>query len=219
MCDDEVIEIVPEIISTDDAKENPAVSVDGATDAKVEQVDVPQENATITEETGTPSAMLPPAWDELSAKLHSLESLFAKRLSYDAGKEKILDKLHSELQDYKSDIYAKLTRPIFYDVAVVLDDIRKIRAGLDSEKQADSDSLLESIADSLVFLLDKYEVLPYTSEPGTKYDATRQRMVRTEATSDPAQVGLITESVSAGYLQNNQVIYPEKIIAYKLEVM
>ena len=159
------------------------------------------------------------ALEDISSNLKLLETLFTKRLAYDEGKEKILDKLHAELQDYKSDLYAKLTRPIFYDIAVVLDDIRKVRSGLDPEKQVDSDSLIESIAESLICLLDKYEVLPFNSEAGTKYDATKQRMVKTQCTTDLAQVGLVAESVSAGYLQKEQIIYPEKIIAYKLEVM
>jgi molecular chaperone GrpE len=213
MCNDELLESLPS------GEENPADET-----TQVELASEPQDVSVQTEDVAEPKENdLPPPpntdWSELSEKLQSLETLFSRRLSYDAGKEKILDKLHAELQDYKSDIYAKLTRPIFYDIAVVLDDIRKIRSGLDTEKQSDSDALVASIAESLVFLLDKYEVLPYASEPGTKYDATKQRMVRTKGTSDPTQVGLIAESISDGYLQNDQVIYPEKIVAYKLEVM
>lgn len=159
----------------------------------------------------------PSVIDDIFAKLESLELLFTKRLSYDAGKEKILEKLHAELQDYKSDLYAKLTRPIFYDIAVVLDDMRKMKINRDLEKQSEVDTFMESIAESLLYLLDKYEVLPFSSETGSKYDATKQRMIRIKGTDDNSLVGLIAESVSAGFLRKDQLIFPEKVVVYKLE--
>lgn len=155
--------------------------------------------------------------DGIFSKLESLESLFSRRLSYDADKERILDKLHAELQDYKSDLYFKLMRPIFHDITVVLDDIRKIRLSTDKENKSDTDPLLESIAESLVFLLDKYEVLPFTSSTNSKFDAVRQRMVRTELTDDASLAGLIAESISAGFMQKEHLVSPEKVTVYKKE--
>ena len=150
-------------------------------------------------------------------KVEQLESLFSSRLSYDEGKERILDKLHAELQDYKLDLHAKLTRPIFYDIAVVLDDIRKTKIHRISINASEGVTLLESIEDSIIGVLDKYEILPFTSDLNTKYDASRQRMVKTTATTDSSCIGLISESISPGFECNDQVIYPEKVNVYKLE--
>jgi len=219
MCNDEKINTLP-IAPDEETKVDVTGQIESECIAEEIKDEIPSQAKTDTTEKvemqpGSPGITL----EDISSKLKSLETLFTRRLAYDEGKEKILDKLHAELQSYKSDLYTKLTRPIFHDIAVVLDDIRKVRSGLDPEKQLESDSLMESIAESLICLLDKYEVLPFNSEAGTKYDANKQRMVKTQSTTDPAQVGLIAESVSAGYLQKEQIIYPEKIIAYKLEVM
>jgi molecular chaperone GrpE len=154
-------------------------------------------------------------FDEITAKLKSLETLFNKRLTYDEGKEKILDKLHSELQNYKSDLYFKLTKPIFLDIVVVLDDIRKIRENLDLEKQNECDSTLDSISESLIYLLDKYEVLPFSSEEDSKFDAVKQRMIRTKDTDEDAQIATIAQSVFTGFMYKDQLVSPEKVVVYK----
>lgn len=155
------------------------------------------------------------AMDDISNKLESLESLFKKRLSYDEGKEKILDKLHAELQDYKSDVYFKLTRPIFHDIAVVLDDIRKMKICGDLGSKSETESFMETVTESLLCLLDKYEVLPFSSEVNSKFDAVKQRIVGTKSTDNDLLVGLIAESVFAGLMQKDQLVFPEKVVIYK----
>jgi len=159
----------------------------------------------------------PALLEGITAKLGALEQQFSRRFAYDVGKEKILDKLHAELQGYKSDLYAKLTKPIFHDIAVVLDDLRKMSIGLNEQAQEPA-ALLVSIADSLICTLDKYEVTPFSSAPGSKYQATTQRMVRVQPTQDAALVGHIAQSVSPGYVRGGQIIYPEKVTVYKMEV-
>ena len=152
---------------------------------------------------------------EVAARFDSLESLFKKRMAYDEGKEKIIDKLHSELQSHKSDLYLKLTRPIYNDIIIVLDDIRKMKESLDKETQNESDSLLDYVSESLICVLDKYEVLPFTSEVNSKFNAVLQRMVRTKETDDDSKVSMIAESIFDGFMYKDQLISPEKVVVYK----
>lgn len=163
------------------------------------------------------TALFQSALKDIFSKVEALESLFAKRLSYDTGKEKILDKLHAELQDYKSDLYFRLTRPIFHDITVVLDDMRKIKMAANMSVQSSSD--IDVVAESLLCLLDKYEVLPFSSLVGSRFDAVSQRMIRTLDTGDVALVGLVAESISPGFMQKEQLITPEKVIVYKMEAI
>jgi len=221
MCDNDPVETaVDEIIV-----EEETVAAISDTDASVPESAAEPASEPIqaleAEQTPAPIAPMMPVdptlLEGLSAKLGALEKQFSKRLAYDEGKEKIIDKLHSELQNYKSDLYTKLTKPIFYDIAVVLDDIRKTRIGLNEQSQ-ESAVLLESIADSLICLLDKYEVTQFSSETGSKYQATTQRMVRMQTTSDETLAGHIAESISPGYERGDLLIYPEKVTVYKMEV-
>ena len=218
-------------LESESASENEPVSecepdseCDPAAEPKSEPAAEPEKESTkepTVESEPSPASVItqvvidPAIIDEFAAKIKSLESLFSKRLAYDDVKERILDKLHGELQDHKSDLYFKLTKPVFLDVIVVLDDIRKIRESLDLEKQKECDSILDSVSESLVYMLDKYEVLPFSSEPGSKFEAVKQRMIRTKDTDDDAQVATLAQSVFTGFMYKDQLVSPEKVVVYK----
>ena len=64
----------------------------------------------------------------------SLQTLFDREVRAEATRERIVDRLHAELQEYKQDLLLKVQRPIFIDLIQLHDDIGKmIEAQTDDE--------------------------------------------------------------------------------------
>jgi molecular chaperone GrpE (heat shock protein) len=54
--------------------------------------------------------------DTLAERFGILESEFESKIKYDRHKEKIIDNLHKERQDYKNDLVKSLLRPMIMDI-------------------------------------------------------------------------------------------------------
>ena len=64
--------------------------------------------------------------DQLGRRLESLQTTFERELRGEATRERVVDRLHAELQDYKQDFLLKVQRPIFIDLIQLHDDIGKM---------------------------------------------------------------------------------------------
>src|SRR4029079_9656874 len=62
----------------------------------------------------------------IDQRLGGLQSLFDREIRAEATSERIVDRLHAELQDYKQDLLLKVQRPIFVDLIQLHDDIGKM---------------------------------------------------------------------------------------------
>ena len=74
--------------------------------------------------------------EELGERIDALRSTFEREVRTEAGRERILDRLHAELQEYKQDLLLKIQRPIFLDLIQLHDDVGKMaaaRAGAESQ--------------------------------------------------------------------------------------
>jgi molecular chaperone GrpE len=152
--------------------------------------------------------------DAIMDRLQSIEGAIQKRLAYDESKEKIIDKLHSELQRYKSDIYAKLTDPIFRDICAEIDGIRQIKLHHYEKMDEVARKHIDTIEEGLMLILDKYHILPFTTEPNTRFSSTRHRKVNHQPTDDDTLVGLVARSISSGFSLEERVIFAEKVTIY-----
>lgn len=155
---------------------------------------------------------------ELAAVRTTLDSLsgqFAKRLQYDDTKETIIDRQHSELLKLREGLKDDLIQPVLYDVANVLDSVRKLRADL-HEGDEKADHALDDIEYLLLDILEKNDVEEVVSDPGDSFNASRQRMVKFEETEDPAKRKTIVRSVAPGYMFGKTALFKEKVVVYKV---
>ena len=154
--------------------------------------------------------------EQLSSAVTSLDERFARRMSYDSTKEQIIDRQHSELVELREGLKRDLLRPVLYDVAEVLDDIRKSRQFYAQQEDGQTAlSALEGVEEQLVYLLEKNDVERMISEEGDPFVAGRQRMIKTAPTADSARVRTVAESVAPGYLYGREALFKEKVIVYK----
>ena len=89
---------------------------------------------------------------QLTRRLDSLQGILEREQRAEASRERVVDRLHAELQEYKQDLLLKVQRPIFIDLIQLHDDIGKMieaRAPDDAEPEraAALRGILESIPD------------------------------------------------------------------------
>lgn len=160
--------------------------------------------------------------ERLHDKLAVLEEEFAGKLKYDAHKDKIIDKLHQELQEYKEDIVKKHILSVVLDVVKVADDIRKWLAYFRSLDVSQRDPVklfryLEAIPSDLEDIFYWQGVKPFTSGDGT-FNPARQRALKKIPTDDPAKDKAIAKSLRPGYEWEDKVIRQEMVAVYVYEV-
>lgn len=154
----------------------------------------------------------------LQQRLDGLSAQFTREARAEATREKIVDRLHAELQDYKADMLLSTMRPVFLDLIQLHDDIGKVVASL-AETPLEPDrlaGLLSSFQQGIEDILYRQGVEPFVAEDDA-FDARRQRAVSTTATSDPDQARRIAARLRKGFAAGDRVIRPEIVSVYKLE--
>ncbi len=112
--------------------------------------------------------------DRLSRRLDSLQTTFDRELRAEATRERVIDRLHAELQEYKQDFLLKVQRPIFIDLIQLHDDIGKM---IESRPAADAGperneavrGIVESIQTAIEDILYRQGVEPFAVE-GDEFD-------------------------------------------------
>lgn len=159
----------------------------------------------------------------LSDKLDQMNLLFAKRIQYTAHEEKILDRMHAELQKYKDDMYAQLVRPILLDIIEIRDSIRRVSSSWASKPEFASKPEQERVIPLKTFsdymldirdILEKNNIAVYDSKEGDAFSASRQRAIKKVTTPAEELHGKIAESFNSGYEYMGKIISPEKVAVY-----
>ncbi|MEZ4551482.1 MAG: nucleotide exchange factor GrpE [Desulfobacterales bacterium] len=159
---------------------------------------------------------------DIKSQLTDLARSFESKLKYDEHKNKIIDDLHSSLQDYRDGLVKKYLHRIITDIIKVVDDMRKFVAHYQNNSQTDappdekSEKLLkyiENIASDLEDLFSWEGVVPFNCD-GDMFDPARQRILKKVETDDPEKDKTIAQRLRPGYEWDGKVIRPEMVSAY-----
>jgi molecular chaperone GrpE len=156
--------------------------------------------------------------EHLDRRLDALQMLFEREQRAEAARERVVDRLHAELQEYKQDLLLKVQRPIFIDLIQLHDDIGKMieaRAAEDAEayRAGALRGILESIQTAIEDVLYRQGVEPFARE-GNDFDPRRQRAVSTVPTDDPAISKTVAARLRKGFQTGDKVIRPEIVTVY-----
>ncbi len=155
----------------------------------------------------------------LSARLDGLQAVFEREIRAESSREKVVDRLHAELQEYKQDLMQSLLRPVYIDLIQLHDDIGKmIDASSDTAESPGSlGPLLGSIQQGIEDILYRNGVEPFTNET-EMFDPRRQRAVATVPTPDVNLAKTIAARLRKGFASGEKIIRPEvvKVFAHKL---
>jgi molecular chaperone GrpE len=158
--------------------------------------------------------------DDLGRRIDALRSTFERELRAESNRERVVDRLHAELQDYKQDLLLKVQRPIFIDLIQLHDDVGKMIA---TRIAGDSDALaagslrgtLESIQTAIEDILYRQGVEPFSLETG-EFDPRRQRALSTLPTDEPALNKTVAARIRKGFAAGEKLIRPELVSVFLL---
>jgi molecular chaperone GrpE len=155
---------------------------------------------------------------DLGRRLDGLRTTFERELRAEATRERVIDRLHAELQEYKQDLLLKVQRPIFIDLIQLHDDVGKMMDAKSPSDSADASAetlrgILESIQTAIEDILYRQGVEPFDVEGG-EFDPRRQRAVSTVTTDDPALNKTVALRLRKGFVAGDKLIRPEIVSVF-----
>jgi len=158
--------------------------------------------------------------DELNVKMDKLLNFFEHKIAFDSFKEQQIDKLHSELQEYKNNLIAKINRPFINGLIYLYDDLDKILNRIKNENNEEfsekSIKIIKDIFEDIRILLEENGIIPY-NELSENFNPSRQQVAKKILTKDKNLVGKVANSIRPGFELDNIVIRKEKVAVYVLE--
>ena len=146
----------------------------------------------------------------LGRRIDALAAAFDREVRAEATREKVVDRLHAELQDYKNDLLLKVMRPVFVDLIQLHDDIGKIVAAQPepSDDAARLLDLMRGFQQGIEDILYRQGVEPFAVDDDA-FDPRRQRAFSTVPTDDPERVKRVAARLRKGLRSGEKVILPE----------
>ena len=151
-------------------------------------------------------------------KLDTLQTAFDREIRAEATREKVVDRLHAELQEYKQGLILGILRPVFVDLIQLHDDIGKMAtpAGVTEEPHPEVERLLTLILgyqQAIEDILYRQGVETFTLD-GDTFDPRRQRALATVPTDDPTLNKRVAARVRKGFQAGDKVIRPEFVTVH-----
>jgi molecular chaperone GrpE len=158
--------------------------------------------------------------DQLSRRLDGLQTILERELRAEVARERVIDRLHAELQEYKQDLLLKVQRPLFMDLIQLHDDVGKLiearaAGGAEPDRASVDRGILESIQTAIEDILYRQGVEPFTAE-GDGFDPRRQRAVATVATAESCRNKTIAGRLRRGFQAGEKLIRPEIVSVFTL---
>ncbi len=144
-------------------------------------------------------------------------SAFDEKLLYDQMKEKQIDRLHEELQEYKRDLVSKTIRPIINGLIVMHDDMDKTIKKLSQVNEEISNNgmikILTGVKEDIEILLEENGVLSF-EEIDDKFNPKRQQVIKKIGSPSKEDTGKIVEHIRPGFESGDSLIRKERVAVY-----
>jgi molecular chaperone GrpE len=154
----------------------------------------------------------------LGKRLDGLQSAFDREIRAEATREKVVDRLHAELQEYKNDLLLNVLRPVFVDLIQLHDDIGKIVAAQaePGDEAAKLLGLMRGFQQGIEDILYRQGVEPFEADDAV-FDPRRQRAFSTVPTDDPALGKTVAARIRKGFRLGDKVVRPEIVSVFALK--
>lgn len=154
-------------------------------------------------------------------KLDQLRASFDREIRAEGTRERIVDRLHAELQEYKQDLVLKVLKPMFIDLIQLHDDMGKLvesqaNVGEDSAESTRRIDVLNGLRQGIEDVLYRQGVEPFSCEEPT-FDPRRQRSIAAIPTEDPSLAKTIAVRHRKGFQSGEKIIRPELVSVYTLK--
>lgn len=174
-----------------------------------------------TKESSQKESIVNPELTLIKNLISDLSTQFESKIKYDKHKEEIIDKLHSENQAFKNDLYKKLILPLVNEIIFMLDDYSTLfKKHSESDiTEVDVPKLLKQfggISEDLENLLYKNGIDVYSVE-GEQFDSSKQKVIKTIPTDDPLKDKTVCEKLKKGFVLDGKIIRMEHVSCFKFE--
>jgi len=177
----------------------------------------------VAAEAAEPAAENTSLNDELGAQLRGLhnhldclDAKFDLKVRDDTVQKAILDRLHGEVQEYKTDLVLQMLKPILLDLIAMYDNLGR---SIDVAHATDGDvspllvEHLDRLRTEVVDALSRQGVESYVT-PADVFDPRRQQAVKTLPAPSADQEGRIAERLRPGFTRGDRVLRPERVVVY-----
>jgi molecular chaperone GrpE len=153
--------------------------------------------------------------DRVSEAIAALGEGLNRKIRAESTREKVVDRLHAELQEYKQGLLLGILRPVFVDLIQLHDDMGKMVAA-QGEPEAEVARLLDLIRgfqQGIEDILYRQGVEPFTVADDA-FDPRRQRALSTVPTHEPSLNKRVANRLRKGFQAGDKVIRPEMVTVY-----
>jgi molecular chaperone GrpE (heat shock protein) len=142
-------------------------------------------------------------------------------------KDDIINRLHDELQKYKSGLRKEFVTPLLKGIIREYDRSIRMYNHYFQEEEANSEgkyfNLLkqfEITSDGLLELLNDYDIESFSVKPGEKFSAKDHRLIQITEVEDPSKDNIIETVVSCGFLDNSngKILRNPEVNIYKSKI-
>jgi molecular chaperone GrpE len=156
--------------------------------------------------------------EALLKRMGELQAAFDREVRAEAAREKVIDRLHAELQEYKQDLLLNTLRPVFIDLIQLHDDIGKLIQSQESDEGHATrlSETMRGFQQGIEDVLYRQGVEPFEQE-GVQFDPRRQRAATTIATGDPSLAKTVASRLRKGFQAGEKLIRPEIVSVYSLK--
>ena len=191
---------------------------------RVENLPQPAKNSTVALELPqTPDEQLQGIAGALSTQnaiLNNIKAELASRASYDAAKEKAIDKLSEELKLYRDNFIFQSQKPVFVELIMLYDNLEQTLNLVEDGQTHDAATCLtvknnlRNIKEELLEILYRRDVTPFVEHPET-LDYKLHKTVGTVATGIEGENNKVDSIRKTGFRWNDKVIRPEEVVIKK----
>lgn len=187
--------------------DSPLIQADG----DITATELPEESSFY--DPGVPAAL-----GELRDAIASLTEQIAMDHARAAAREKIIDRLHGEVERLRAGEVRLLLRPVIADLRQLHHDLlAEARSAAGTISPAQAVALLESFAESAELALERCGIAVIRPEPGGPGQPGLHQVTGFEPTGDDGLDGRIFQITSEGYLDvdSGRPIAPARVIIYR----
>lgn len=155
-----------------------------------------------------------------NAILKDIKAELASRASYDAAKEKAIDKLSEELRLYRDNFIFQSQKPVFVELIMLYDNLAQTLNLLEGSQAPAADTCLtvknnlRNIKEELLEILYRRDVTPFV-EHSEMLDYKLHKTVATVTTGVEGENNKVDAIRKTGFRWNDKVIRPEEVVIKK----
>ncbi|MCB1034861.1 MAG: nucleotide exchange factor GrpE [Acidobacteria bacterium] len=166
-------------------------------------------------ETAATEPVSSPLETLLAEGLEAIRAELATKLTYDRFKEQQIERLHGELQEYKSDLLRRATEPLLHGLIKLHDHLGQLLSGLECQEPEELSPqrllrYLDEFRDDVEMLLGRHGVEPF-SVPTEAFDPRRQTAVDRLPSPDPSMNGHVAARIRPGFEIGDVVLQKERV--------